>query len=211
MKLIQHFKNFDWILTTAALFLAGIGLLSLYSFSLSKGVFLNFEKQIVFVVIGFFLMVFLSFFDWRALRENHYLILILYFMCLLGLLGLFFIAPEIRGVKGWYKIGILSLNPIEPTKIVLIILLAKYFSMRHIEMYRVRHIFFRTVCIFAGCVDFPSAGFGLGFDFDCLMAGHFDHFRDKTSALFNFNYNFSSNFRVCLVLSAQRLSEGKGN
>jgi len=81
-----------------------------------------------------------SFFDWRGLRENPYLILILYFLCLLGLLGLFLFAPEIRGIRSWYKFGPLALSPIEFTKIVLIILLAKYFSMRHIEMYRIRHI-----------------------------------------------------------------------
>jgi len=115
-------------------------LLSIYSSSIGKGDFLNFKKQIIFFGGGFFLMLTLSFFDWRELRENPYLILIFYFLCLFGLVGLFFLAPEIRGVKSWYKLGPVSLDPIEFTKIILIILLAKYFSMRHIEMYRVRHI-----------------------------------------------------------------------
>ena len=82
----------------------------------------------------------LSFFDWRALRDNPYLILILYFFCLAALAGLFFFAPEIRGVQRWYKVGPLTLDPIEFTKLVLIILLAKYFSSRHVEMYQIRHI-----------------------------------------------------------------------
>src|SRR3989344_9026024 len=43
-------------------------------------------------------------------------------------------------LKNSYKLGAISLDPIKFTKIVLIILLAKYFSMRHIEMYRIRHI-----------------------------------------------------------------------
>ena len=85
-------------------------------------------------------MVAVSFFDWREFRENPYFILALYFLCILSLLGLFFFASEIRGVRSWYKIGPVSFNPVEFTKIVLIILLAKYFSMRHIEMYRLRHI-----------------------------------------------------------------------
>lgn len=82
----------------------------------------------------------LSFLDWRSLREDPYLILILYFLCLAALVGLFFFAPEIRGVRSWYKVGPISIDPTEFTKIVLIILLAKYFSGRHIEMYRIRHI-----------------------------------------------------------------------
>ena len=135
-----HFKKLDWILIVVALLLVGIGLLSIYSSSLGRGDFLNFKKQIIFFAISLFLMFLFSFFDWRGLRENSYLILILYSLCLFGLLGLFFFAPEIRGIRSWYKFGPLALSPIEFTKIVLIILLAKYFSMRHIEMYRIRHI-----------------------------------------------------------------------
>jgi rod shape determining protein RodA len=138
--MILHFKKLDWILIASAILLAGIGLLSIYSSSFGLEDFLNFKKQIIFLGIGIFLMFLISFFDWRELRENPYLILILYLFCLGGLAGLFFWAPEIRGVKSWYKLGPVSLDPIELTKIVLIILLAKYFSMRHIEMYRIRHI-----------------------------------------------------------------------
>ena len=135
-----HFKKLDWVLIISALLLVGIGLLSIYSSSLSKGDFLNFKKQIIFLGIGIFLMLLISFFNWRTLRDDPYFILTLYIFCLLALLLLFFFAPEIRGVKSWYKIGPVSIDPIEFTKIVLIILLAKYFSMRHIEMYQIKHI-----------------------------------------------------------------------
>jgi len=136
----QHFKQLDWILIGSAVLLVVFGLLSLYSSSIGKGDFSNFKKQIVFFSIALFLMFFLSFFDWRALKEDSRLILIFYFLCLGALAGLFFFAPEIRGVKSWYKLGPVSFDPIEFTKIILIILLAKYFSTRHIKMYQVRHI-----------------------------------------------------------------------
>ena len=138
--ILIHLKRLDWVLIVSTLFLMGIGLFSIYSSSLGRGDFLNFKKQIIFLGLALFLMFLFSFFDWRGLRENPYLILILYFLCLFGLLGLFFFAPEIRGIRSWYKFGPFALSPIEFTKIVLIILLAKYFSMRHIEMYRIRHI-----------------------------------------------------------------------
>jgi len=85
-------------------------------------------------------MFLLAFADWRAIQSNSYLILTLYFICLLALVGLFFFAPMIRGTRGWYKLGPLSLDPIAATKLVLIILLAKYFSKRHVEMYKLKHI-----------------------------------------------------------------------
>lgn len=141
-SLILHFQNLDWILIVSALLLVSIGLLSIYSSSLSGGDFFNFKKQIVFFVVGLSLMLFFSFFDWRVFREDPYLILFLYFLCCLSLAGLFWFAPEIRGIRSWYKIGPLSIDPIEFTKITLIILLAKFFSMRHVEMYQIKHVLF---------------------------------------------------------------------
>jgi len=137
---INHLKKLDRILIISFLLLTGAGLLSIYSYCLGSGDFLIFKKQIIFFIIGIVLMVAVSFFDWREFRENPYFILALYFLCILSLLGLFFFASEIRGVRSWYKIGPVSFNPVEFTKVVLIILLAKYFSMRHVEMYRLKHI-----------------------------------------------------------------------
>jgi len=139
MGFLNYLKKFDWILIISAVLLVVIGLASIHSSSLRSEDFFNFEKQIAFFGIGLFLMLVISFFDIRILKNNSYLILVLYFISLLGLAGLFFV-PEIRGVRGWYKLGIISIDPIEFTKIILIILLAKYFSMRHVEMYRLRHI-----------------------------------------------------------------------
>jgi len=133
--MFQHFRKFDWILIVASILLVGFGLISIYNISLAY-----FTKQVIFLGIGLILMLGLSFFDWRGFRENPYFILVLYFVCFLFLLGLFFFVSEIRGVKSWYKIGPVSFDPIGLTTIVLTILLAKYFSMRHIEMYKLSHI-----------------------------------------------------------------------
>jgi len=145
---ISHLRRLDWLLVITTLLLVGFGLLIIYNSSLGKGDFLNFKKQIIFLAIGFFLMLALSFFDWRLFREHPVLISILYFFCLALLVGLFFFAPEIRGTKSWYKIGGLSFDPIELMKIILLILLAKYFSTRHIEMYRITHILLSGLYIF---------------------------------------------------------------
>lgn len=141
--MVNHFvKKLDWVLIISAVLLTGIGLLSIYSSSIGREDFLNFKKQLIFAGIGLFLMFLFSFFNYRIFRNDPCLILILYFVCVISLAGLFFFAPEIRGVKSWYKIGPISIDPIEFTKIVLIILLAKYFSMRHVELYRMSHIFY---------------------------------------------------------------------
>ena len=157
-SLLLHLKKLDWILITSVLFLMGFGLLSLYSSSLGysstgealgKGDFFNFQKQLFFAGLGILLIFLLSFFNYKILRNDPYLILIIYFFCILALIGLFFFAPEIRGVKSWYRVGIFSFEPIELAKLALIILLAKYFSIRHVELYRIFHILFSGLYLLA--------------------------------------------------------------
>jgi len=140
-KLLTHFKKMDWIMAFSAVLLVCFGLLSLYHSSLSKGDLSNFTKQVFFLAIGFLVMILFSFLDWRSFRDDPYFILTLYFISLLALFFLFFFAPEIRGTQRWYKVGEFSIDPIEFAKVILIILLAKYFSLRHVEMYQVKHIF----------------------------------------------------------------------
>jgi len=139
-SILIHFKQLDWVLITFAIFLVLFGLSSIYSSSLGKNDFLNFKKQIIFLIISLFLMFLFSFLDWRIFQENSNLILFLYLFSILLLVGLFFLAPEIRGTRQWYKLSSISIDPIEFVKIILIILLAKYFSKRHVEMYRILHI-----------------------------------------------------------------------
>jgi len=147
-----HLRRLDWLIITSVFLLVGVGLCSIYSSSLGRGGDLNFRKQLVFLGVGFFLMLIISFFDWRNWQENPYLILILYFLSLISLAGLFFFAPEIRGVKSWYRFNGFSLDPVEFAKIILVVLLAKYFSMRHIEMYRIHHLFLSGFYVFLPAV-----------------------------------------------------------
>jgi len=145
--LTAQLKRLDWGIIIPAVVLVCFGLAGIWSTCVAKNNFSNFEKQFIFFAAGLVLMAVISFFDYRILQNNSSLILVLYGLCLLLLLGLQFFAPVIKGTRGWYRIGLLSLDPIEPTKIVLVVLLAKYFSMRHVEMYKFRHIIFSGIYV----------------------------------------------------------------
>jgi rod shape determining protein RodA len=138
MFFLSHAKKMDWTLIVASSLLVIIGMVSI--FSSSSGDYSNLYKQVGFFVFSLLCMFLISFIDNRTIRENPSIILTLYFLCILALIGVFFFAPEIRGIKSWYKIGIFSFDPIEPTKIALILILAKYFSKRHVELYKIKHI-----------------------------------------------------------------------
>lgn len=128
------------MLILSAFLLIGFGLVSIYSSSLGRDDFFNFQKQIIFAGIGIFLMFIFSLINYRIFKNDSILILILYALSCAALAGLFLFAPEIRGKTGWYKVGPVSIDPIEFTKLILLILLAKYFSRRHFELYRISHI-----------------------------------------------------------------------
>ena len=138
--MFQYAKKIDWVIIACAFLLVVFGLVSIYSSSIRGGDFLNFEKQIIFFVASIFLMAIFTVFDWRMIRDNPYNIVIFYLICVVALLGLLFFGPVIRGTKGWYKLGPVNIDPVEITKVILIILLAKYFSKRHVEMYNLKHI-----------------------------------------------------------------------
>jgi len=139
-SLTTQLKNLDWVIIISAVLLTVLGLLSIYSSSFGQGDMSNFYKQMVFLGIGLVGMFVLSSLDYRILRNDPYLIMVLYLIGVFALLGLFFFAPEVRGIKSWYRLGGLSVDPIEYVKPILVIVAAKYLSLRHVEMYRVRHI-----------------------------------------------------------------------
>lgn len=140
-------KQLDWVLIVAAILLVIFGLVAIYSAGEGKNDLSNFKKQIVFFIAALIAMFVCSFLDWRFFRENSILLVLLYLLCLAALAGLFFLAPQIRGVRTWYKIGPVSVDPIQILQLLLLIILAKYFSARHIEMYNIKHILLSGVYI----------------------------------------------------------------
>lgn len=123
-----------------AVFLTVIfGLLSLFSLS-GISPFQFFERQLIWVLVGTLAMVLASFVDFRVFRTQSAAVLSFYvfsvFLLVLVLAGSF----AVRGVEAWLKFGSVFLQPVELVKLALIILLAKFFSKRHIEIYRIRHL-----------------------------------------------------------------------
>lgn len=137
-KIILYLKNFDWLLFSSVLLLVLYGLIEIYSVSLGRGALdlLNFKKQILFVGIGFFLFFFLSFLNYRHLRElsNYF-----YILGVLLLIGVLIFGEVTRGTRGWFMLGSFSIQPAEFVKFFLIIFLAHYFSRQQIKSNPLKH------------------------------------------------------------------------
>lgn len=137
--IFYHLRRYDWLLMGAVLMLVAIGLISLYSLS-GVSPFPFFARQLAWAGIGAVLLVAASFIDFRLFRTQSAVVFFSYAVSVF-LLGFIFVAgARIRGVRAWFQIGGVALQPVEAAKLTLIILLAKFFSKRHIEIYRIRHL-----------------------------------------------------------------------
>ena len=128
--------DIDWILFLSTLPIVFVGLITMNSFT---GDNYFFQKQIIWLVISLITFFCLSFLDFRFLRKTQVLIpLFLTFVFIL--LSLFITGSIFKGAQSWFSFGLFSVQPSDLVKLVLIFLLAKYFSKRHIEIANIRHI-----------------------------------------------------------------------
>ncbi len=124
---LNFFKKLDITLLSAVVILILLGLIIIFSTSYnSTGTdFLNFRKQAIFSVVGFILMIGVSFFDYRALKNWTG---IFYVLVCFVLAAVLFLGTSIRGTMGWFDFGFFNVQPSEFVKIIMIIILAKYLS-----------------------------------------------------------------------------------
>lgn len=138
-KFFIHLRRYDWLLLGASLTLIFISLISLFSLS-KMSAYSFFERQLLWVGIGLVVMVGASFVDFRIFKNQSFAVLLLYLISLFLLGVVFWGGVSIRGIRAWISAGPFYFQPVEFTKLALIILLAKFFSKRHIEIYRVQHL-----------------------------------------------------------------------
>lgn len=129
-------RNVDWILVSAILPLLGAGLVTMHSFT---GDDTFFTRQIVWIIVGFIVFFGASLVDWRFLRRTSVLVT-LYIISGALLALLFLLGTETLGAISRFDLGVFFVQPSDPIKLVLILVLAKYFSRRHVEIANYKHI-----------------------------------------------------------------------
>jgi rod shape determining protein RodA len=127
LNFLGRLGRIDKTLFISVVVLVLLGAVVIFSTSYSvDGVdLLNFKKQLVFSVIGIVLMTFISFFDYRALKNYTGL---LYVLACFILIAVLFSGSLVRGTASWFSFGFFSFQPSEFVKIVVIIVMAKYLT-----------------------------------------------------------------------------------
>ncbi len=145
MKAIfRRLLDIDWILFFSAVFLTMAGLITMGSFGVESSYF---TKQIIWIFVSAGAFFFLSLFDYRFLKRTGVVVTI-FVLSVLLLLALYVFGHTSKGAQGWFNFGGVYFQPADFIKLIVIILLAKYFSKRHIEIANVRHIFVSGFYVF---------------------------------------------------------------
>ncbi len=143
MLMTESLKKIDWVLLLSVLPLLIMGLVTMKSFGLPEqagaGGDYFFWRQLIWIGAGLAVFFALSFSDLRWLYSGFVLVIIYFFINAL-LIFLLAFGGETKGASSWLRLGAFSVEPSELAKIILVLVLAKYFSRRHIEIANVRHI-----------------------------------------------------------------------
>jgi rod shape determining protein RodA len=126
----------DWRLFVPAFLISLAGLVTMNSFSGEEPFFM---RQIIWLLVGLAAFFSASNIDWRLLARTR-VVVTLYIVAVVMLLLLFVVGAVSHGAQSWFSLGSFAIQPSDPAKIITILILAKYFSRRHIEIANVRHI-----------------------------------------------------------------------
>ncbi len=133
-------KRIDWMLVLFILPIILAGLFTMKSFTPLEGGGSFFQKQILWTCVSLSVFFAFSFIDFRFLKRADMLVSVFLFACSLLFL-LFALGHVSHGAKSWFNFGFFSFQPADTMKVILVLILAKYFSRRHVEIRDTKHIF----------------------------------------------------------------------
>lgn len=140
----RFLKTFDVIFLFAVIAIALSGLFTMSSF---QGNDSYFWKQSLWIAISLGVFLTASLFEYRFLKQTR-VVMLIYGVLLTVLTLLFTLGYASKGAESWFRFGGLAFQPSDLMKLGLIIVLAKYFSRRHIEIANIRHIIISGVYAF---------------------------------------------------------------
>ena len=150
-------RGIDWWIFLAILPILAAGLITMHAFS---GDTTFADHQMIWIGISLLVFFGVSAVDVRFLRSTW--VSVTLFAVSVILLGVLFVLGRVsHGAQSWYSFGAFSFQPSDFAKIALIIILAKYFSRRHIEIANFRHILvsgFYTFVLFILVLLHPDLG-----------------------------------------------------
>lgn len=123
-------NNFDFVLVIAVIAIAAVGIITIYSAGYDPITDMNnnmFRRQLLWFIIGFFILLAMTFVDYKLLGDYS---LHIYGGFLVILILTTYFGTPIRNTRAWISFGLFSIQPSEFMKLALIMILAKYIEIR---------------------------------------------------------------------------------
>lgn len=130
------FGHIDWFIFASALALSLLGLVTMRSFSAENAFF---ERQLIWIVLASVVFFIASLPHYTFLRRTP-VVVGLYVGISAALALIYLFGSVVMGSQSRFNLGAFFVQPSDPAKIVLAVVLAKYFARRHIEIKHYRHI-----------------------------------------------------------------------
>lgn len=172
MKIGIRLKQFDFAIFLPAFLLTVIGLLVIFSIGSQSNPpdLTKFYKQLIFAGAGLLVFFILSATDYRTIKALGW---IAYAAMVFLLVLVLFFGTEIRGTRGWFVLFDQNiLQPIEISKPLFLIFLAKFFSDRHYGSLKLSTIFLSLfLTLIPALLGFLQPDFGSPFLFLVVWFG----------------------------------------
>lgn len=122
----ETWRHFDYWLFGVVLILCVFGIVMIRSAIAGNASLMgNIRSQIIFVVFGMAVILVIAAVDYHALSSITRL---LYILGIALLIGINLIGQNLFGSTRWFSVGAINIQPSELTKIIIILVLANYFS-----------------------------------------------------------------------------------
>jgi rod shape determining protein RodA len=126
MRRFLSFRDFDWTLLSFVMMLSVVSVFEIYSATMHTK-FVGFHKlQILWILGGLVAMFIMSVIDYHLLLDSVHWI---YGFCLIALIAVLAVGTKVLGGRRWIKLpGGIHFQPSEWVKLVLIVVIARYFA-----------------------------------------------------------------------------------
>jgi rod shape determining protein RodA len=161
-------QSLDWWIVGAVSFLLLVSIFTMSSFDQGRA---RFIRQTLWAIISLGVLFSVAQLDVSFLKKSNVLF-ILFGISNFILLLVVFLGKTTKGATSWFDLGGISFQPSDLVKIMLILILAKYLSRRHIEIANMKHLIITAIyCFIPFFLVFLQPDFGSAIIFLIIWFG----------------------------------------
>jgi len=136
-------KKLDWLILFAFFIFVFFSLSFLYFYDFSF-----FKKQAFWYLLAFLIIIVFSQINWNWVLNQKNFLYGIYFLNLILLLISNFQSSKVRGTKSWIYLGGINFEPVEFTKLVLILVLSVFFAKRYLISWQFKNLLISFLIFF---------------------------------------------------------------